>query len=159
MNEREMIEGEIEKLKHELSVTIPQEIQMAIEQGDLRDNSEFSSAMAKQHYVQVRLKQLVERLKAYKAIDLSKISKDKIGLGSEVKVRHLENNRIEYFKIVMVDIEEVNGKCIPVTIKSPIGKTLLNRTLKEEVIVSLPIGKATYRILDIRTIHDLLKGT
>lgn len=159
MNEREMIEGEIEKLRYELSVTIPQEMQMAIEQGDLRDNSEFSSAVTKQHFVQIRLKQLVERLRAYKTIDLSEISKDKIGIGSEIKARHLEKNKIVHFKIVMVDIEDGIGKHILVTAKSPIGKTLLNKSVKDEVMVPLPKGKATYRILDVRTIHDLLKGS
>lgn len=154
MNEREQIEQEIEKLRHELSVTIPEEIQIATEQGDLRENTEFSAAVARQHFVGVRLKQLVDRLKAYKSIDLSLIPKDKVGLGSVVKAKHVETNETVRFKIVMSDISE-DDTYIEVTLKSPIGKALQNKQVKDEVSVSLPHGKATYRILSITTIHDL----
>jgi transcription elongation factor GreA len=45
-----MIEGlkkklgeEAERLQHELSVTLPQEIRRAVEMGDLRENSEYKA--------------------------------------------------------------------------------------------------------------------
>lgn len=156
MNERERLEKEIESLKHELSVTIPEEIQIASEQGDLRENTEFSSAVARQHFIGVRLKQLVERLNAFKSVDISKISRDSVGLGSIVKARHVESKAIVNFKIVMNSIsDESDDKCVEVTLKSPIGKALYNKKVKDEVSVLLPIGQATYRILGITTIHDL----
>lgn len=156
MNERERLEQEIESLKHELSVTIPEEIQIASEQGDLRENTEFSSAVARQHFIGIRLKQLVERLNAYKSVDINKIPKDSIGLGSIVKARHLESKSLVHFKIVMNSISDTtDDKYIEVTLKSPIGKALYNKKVKDEVSVSLPLGHATYRILGITTIHDL----
>ncbi len=154
MNERDQIEREIEKLRYELSVTIPEEIQIATEQGDLRENTEFSAAVTRQHFVGIRLKQLVDRLKAYRSVDLTQIPKDKVGFGSIVKARHLETNTVIHFKIVMADISDEDSH-VEVTLKSPIGKALYNKKVKDEVSVSLPHGKATYRILNITTIHNL----
>ena len=154
MNERDQIESEIEKLRYELSVTIPEEIQIATEQGDLRENTEFSAAVTRQHFVGIRLKQLVDRLKAYRSVDINLISRDRVGFGSIVKARHLETNSIVRFKIVMADISDDDSH-VEVTLKSPIGKALYDKKVKDEVSVPLPQGKATYRILGITTIHDL----
>ncbi len=154
MNERDQIEREIEKLRYELSVTIPEEIQIATEQGDLRENTEFSAAVTRQHFVGIRLKQLVDRLKAYHSVDLNQIPRDRVGFGSIVKARHLETKTVIHFKIVMADISDEDSY-VEVTLKSPIGKALYNKKVKDEVSVSLPQGKATYRILNITTIHNL----
>lgn len=154
MNEYVQLEKEIESLRHELSVTIPQEIQTAKETGDLRENTEFSEILTRQTFASIRLNQLLTRLKAYKSIDINTIPHDKVGIGSIVKVRHLESDKIVYFKLVVGDIHsfEVN-KYEEITINSPIGKSLLDKKVKDEVLVSLPKGKATYRILQINTIH------
>lgn len=153
---REQLEQEVLRLKHELSVTIPQEIKNAVELGDLRENSEYSAALEKQHFVGVRLEQMMNRLRAYQDIDTSKIPRDKVGIGSVVKVRNLKTNTIEYFKIVMYDIQDdADEKITEVTMNSPIGKTLMGRQQKDEVTAYLPTGKASYRVLQVTTIHDL----
>lgn len=153
MNTRMYLAEEIENLKYELSVTIPQEIQDAVALGDLKENSEYSAAIARQHYVSIRLGQLVKRLEAYNSIDLTSMPKDAVNIGSLVKLRDLKTNKIVYVKVVMGDIEETD-KYMEVTIGSPMGQALKNKKVKEEVIVFLPKGKTKYRILQIKTIHD-----
>lgn len=156
MNERVRLEREINELKYELSVTIPQEMQTAIEMGDLRENSEFSDAVTRQHFVNIRLKQLADRLSACKAVDIHSIPRDKVGIGSVVKVRNLETNKIMYFKLIMSEISNhPSTEHTEVTVNSPIGKALTNKKIKDEVVAVLPNGRSTYRILNITTIHDL----
>lgn len=153
---REQLEQEVQRLKYELAVTIPQEIKHAVELGDLRENSEYSAALEKQHFIGVRLEQMMKRLRDYQNIDLSKIPRDRVGIGSVVKVRNLNTRQIEYFKIVMHDInDDEDGKIQEVTMNSPIGKTLMNKKVKDEVSAYLPIGIVSYRILHITTIHEL----
>lgn len=153
---KEQLQQEVQRLKYELAVTIPQEIKNAVELGDLRENSEYSAALEKQHFVGVRLEQMMSRLRAYQNIDTSKIPRDRVGIGSLVKVRNLNTGKIEYFKIVMHDIQDdEDGKITEVTMNSPIGKTFMNRQIKDEVTVYLPAKKTSYRILQITTIHDL----
>lgn len=156
MNEQAQMEMEIEDLRHELSVTIPQEMQTASEMGDLRENSEFSSAVARQHFVSIRLKQLATRLEEYRSIDLTAIPRDRVGLGSIVKARNLNTEKIVYFRIVFADITDADDTT-DVTLRSPIGLALQNKKVKDEVTVFLPGQRTTYRILGIKTIHDCLK--
>lgn len=156
MNEREHLEQEINKLRHELSVTIPQEMQTAIESGDLKENSEFSDAVTRQYFASVRLKQLTDRLNSYKAVNLQNISKTNVGIGSIVKVKHVEENRIMYFKLVVGEISDnSNNDYTEITVSSPIGKALYNKEVKDQVIAAFPSGKATYKIMNIKTLHDL----
>lgn len=155
MNEREHLEQEINKLRYELSVTIPQDMQTAIETGDLRENSEFSDVVARQYFTSVRLKQLTDRLNSYKAINLQNISKTNVGVGSLIKVKHIEENKTIHFKLVVGEIsDKVTGDYAEITVNSPIGKALYNKEERDQVTVVFPIGKATYKIMNIKTLHD-----
>lgn len=153
MNTRTYLEHELEELKRELSVTIPQEIQDAVALGDLKENSEYSAAIGRQHFVSVRLEQLVKRLEIYNSIDFSMLPKDAINIGSEVKLRDLISNKIVHMRIVIGDIDD-SDDCIEVTIASPLGQALKNKKVKDEVVVQLPKGQAKYRVLSIKTFHD-----
>jgi len=156
MNERQRLEREISELRHELSVTIPQEMQVAIEMGDLRENSEFSDAVTRQYFTSIRLKQLTERLNLYRSINLTDVSKTNVGIGSVVKTKHVEENRTVTFKLVIGEISNTDSDLFTeVTLQSPIGKALLNKQVKDQVMVRLPNGTATYKIINIQTLHDL----
>ncbi len=55
---REKIENEIEKLTQELNVDLPERIKIAMEHGDLRENSEYKAAKDRQSFVEARLNHL-----------------------------------------------------------------------------------------------------
>lgn len=150
---KEYLEMEIDRLRKELSVTIPQEIQEAVELGDLKENTEYSSAVVRQNFVEIRLDQLIRRLEAYGKINFSQLPKDAVNIGSIVKMRNLLTNKIEYFKIVIGDITD-DTEYQEVTINSPMGQALKNKRIKEEISVPLPKGRAEYRILQIKTVHE-----
>jgi transcription elongation factor GreA len=153
-NIMQYLEEQISQLKQELSVTIPQEIKEAVELGDLRENTEYSSALERQNLVGIRLEQLLRRAESYKKIDITTLPKDAVNVGSIVKVRNLKTNKIEYFKIVLGDVDDTDNY-EQVTIASPIGQALKNKKIKEEVKVFTPQGIVRYRILQIRTAHVL----
>jgi len=160
MNDREQLEGEIQKLKYELSVTIPQEMQAAVEMGDLRENSEYTEIVTRQQFAGIRLNQLLQRLSVYKNINLSSIPSDKVGVGSIITVFHVEANIKKIFKMVLAEISnDIADEYIEITSSSPIGKSLYNKTIDDQVVVSLPNGKATYKILELLTIHDIQNGS
>ena len=156
MKERQIIEEELERLRYELSVVIPQEMQSAVELGDLKENSEFSLVISKQYFINVRLRQLTDRLKSYKEIDIKTIPRDAVGLGSIIKTRNLNEDKIIYFKVVMYEItDDADNKYSEITIKSPLGKAFSNKKVKDEVAAITPVGRVLYRILGITTIHEL----
>src|SRR5205085_1150309 len=91
---------EVERLQHELNVTIPAEIRKAVEHGDLRENSEYKAALERQQFVQARLGQLRERLSRLSSIDISQIPTDKVGLGSRVVVKDEKSGKTETYSLV-----------------------------------------------------------
>jgi transcription elongation factor GreA len=155
MNTRLYLQQEIEKLKHELSVIIPQEIQDAVMLGDLKENSEYSAVIARQHFIGIRLEQLVKRVEAYDSIDFTLLPKDAVNVGSIVKLRDLQTNKIVYVKVVIGDINDDEGEVVEITIASPFGQAIKNKKVKDEITVHLPQGYAKYRVLHIKTIHDV----
>src|SRR6266498_5978023 len=78
--------AEVERLQHELTIVLPQEIRKAVEHGDLRENSEYKAALERQQFVHARLGQLRQRLSKLSQIDITQIPSDRAGLGSKVVV-------------------------------------------------------------------------
>src|SRR5947199_7183875 len=99
--------GEVERLQHELNVTLPQEIRKAVELGDLRENSEYKAALERQQFVQARLGQLRQRLSKLSQIDVAQIPADKVGLGSEVIVQDEKTGEREKYDLVFGDSVEL----------------------------------------------------
>src|SRR5512142_2903795 len=94
---KKKIEDEIRTLEHELSHELPRELKKAVALGDLSENAEYHMAKQRQEFVKARLRQLGRRLADLSLINLNNIPKDKVGLGSTVKVYDTEKDEeIEY---------------------------------------------------------------
>ncbi|MDH3297752.1 MAG: transcription elongation factor GreA, partial [Gemmatimonadota bacterium] len=84
------LNNEVEALIHELNVTLPRDIETAVAQGDLRENSEYKAALERQQLVRARINHLSRRLSEISEIDLDMIPADRIGFGSRIEVRDVE---------------------------------------------------------------------
>ncbi|MEP6778620.1 MAG: GreA/GreB family elongation factor [Gemmatimonadaceae bacterium] len=144
---------EVEKLTHELHVTLPNEIRKAVELGDLKENSEYKSALERQAFVQARLGQLTQRVTKLANIDISQIPTDRVGLGSEVIVEDDATKVKETYRLVFGDAGElVDGH---VTMSSPIGRALQGKAPGEMTLLKLPTKVRKLKILSIRTVHEM----
>lgn len=143
---------EVEKLQHELNVTLPNEIRKAVEHGDLRENSEYKAALERQQFVQARLGQLHGRLSKLGSIDMTQIPADKVGLGSRVVVQDEKTREKEVYHLVFGDaLEFEEGH---VTMSSPIGRALLGKGVGDEVVLKLPAMTRRLKLVELHTIHD-----
>lgn len=154
MEAMKYLQDEIEELRIELSEVIPVEIQAAVDLGDLKENTDYSSVLQRQQFVTIRLEQLTRRLEAYKKISLTTIPKDCIDIGSIVKLKNIKTSKIHNVKLVIGDISD-NNEYDEVTINSPIGKALRSKKTKDQVIVMLPNGIVEYKIMQFKTIYDI----
>jgi transcription elongation factor GreA len=146
------LSAEAEKLMHELNVILPNEIRKAVELGDLRENSEYKAALERQQFVQARLGQLHQRLSKLSSIDMSQIPQDKVGLGSRVVVEDEKTKEREEYHLVFGDaVEYEEGQ---VTMSSPIGRTLLGKTVGESFVLRLPSVTRKLKLVELQTIHD-----
>jgi transcription elongation factor GreA len=143
---------EVEKLQHELNVTLPQEIRKAVEHGDLRENSEYKAALERQQFVQARLGQLRERLSKLASIDMTQIPNDRVGLGSKVVVQDEKSGGKETYHLVFGDALEFDEG--HVTMASPIGRALLGKSKGEVAYLRLPTMVRQLKVVELETIHD-----
>jgi transcription elongation factor GreA len=149
---KKRLEDEIRTLDYELKVQLPKEIQKAREHGDLRENAEYKSAKERQSFLQARIAQLQTRLVALSMVNLDKIPKDKVGLGSTVTLRETSSgDHVVYDLVTPEEADPAQGRISP---SSPIGKSLLNHEEGDVVEVRVPSGTKEYEITRLITIHD-----
>jgi transcription elongation factor GreA len=150
------LQEEINALEHELIHELPKEIKKAAALGDLSENAEYHMAKQRQEFVKARVRQLGKRLAELSMINMSNIPKDKVGLGSTVKV--YDNTKGEEVEYKLVTSEESDVAAGKISTTSPIGRALLNKKVGDEAVVVTPNGKREMEILSLITIHDDVDG-
>ncbi|HZO51783.1 MAG TPA: transcription elongation factor GreA [Bryobacteraceae bacterium] len=149
---KKKLQEEVAALEYELHVELPREIARARAYGDLSENAEYSAAKERQRYVDSRLSQIKGRLRHFSMIDMSRIPRDKVGLGSDVTVLDLKKDEEIHYKLVTSEEADVATGRISTT--SPIGKGLLGKEVGDTVRIVIPGGAKEYEILKLTTIHD-----
>lgn len=149
---KKKLELEIEALERELHVDLPREIAKARAHGDLSENAEYHAAKERQGIVNARLGQLRARLREVSMIDMSRIPRDRIGLGSTVLV--LDSVKEEEITYRLVTVEEADVSKGQISTASPIGKSLLGKRAGDTVRFEIPGGSRELEILELKTIHE-----
>lgn len=148
------LQGEVEALNHELTVSIPAALKKAIQNGDLRENGDYHAALERQHFVQVRLSQLRGRLAKLSQIDLTKVPQGRVGLGSRVKVKDRGTGAVEELELVIP--EAMDFDLGHISVSSPLGRGLVDRGVGDVAVIQLPSGVRELEILHLRTLHEQL---
>jgi transcription elongation factor GreA len=146
------LRAEIAALDHELRSELPKEIAKARAHGDLSENAEYHAAKERQSFVDARLSQLKKRLSELSMIDMTKIPRDRIGLGSTVVVRDLDKD--EEITYRLTTSEEANVSAGLISTSSPIGKSLLNKEVGDVITIRVPGGIKEVEVLSLKTVHD-----
>ena len=152
---KQQLDDEITRLTHELQVVLPAAIRKAVEHGDLRENSEYKSALERQQFVQARLNHLTRRRAELSKIDLAEIPSDRVGFGSRVTVKDLKTKDQETYTLVFGDFIDLDTGQI--SLASPLGQTLLGRRVGDEVALTLPRGERKLRIEELTTLPEMVR--
>ena len=145
---------EIERLTHELQIVLPRAIQKAVEHGDLRENSEYKSALERQQFVQARLNHLTKRYGELSKIDLSEVPSDRVGFGSRVTVVDLRTKDEETYTLVFGDYIDIDSGQISVA--SPLGQTLMGKKPGDKVSLQLPRGERKLQVKELVTLPQMV---
>ncbi len=147
-------EDEIQELERELKTELPKEIKRARELGDLSENAEYQAAKERQRYLEARIGMLKKRVAELALVNMDKVPRDKVGLGSEVHLREDTGEAIVYKLVMPEDADAAHGR---ISTSSPIGRALLNKEPGDEVTVTTPNGKRHFEIVRLTTIHDAIE--
>jgi transcription elongation factor GreA len=154
------LQAEVERLNHEINFVLPKEIEKARAHGDLRENSEYKAALERQQFAQARVSHLRQRLSKLSSVSERDIPRDRVGFGSRVTVVDLETTAREIYALTLgefIDGGDLGGE-LPVSMASPLGKSLVGGRVGDEVSIVLPMGRRTLRIVELVTVHDLAGG-
>jgi transcription elongation factor GreA len=152
---KKKLQEEIAALEYELKVELPREIAKARAFGDLSENAEYHAAKDRQKFVDARMSQLNMRMQMFSMIDMSKIPRDKVGLGSEVVVLDLVKDEEITYRLGTSEETDVSKGFISTT--SPIGRGLLGKVEGDVVKILIPGGIKELEIRKLTTVHDLIK--
>ena len=142
------LEEELEYLKTVKRKEITERIKVALGYGDLSENSEYDEAKNDQAFTEGRIIQLENMLKNAVVVDESEIPKDKVSVGSIVKVMDYEfDEEVEYTIVGSAEADPMNFK---ISNESPVGSALIGKKVGDVVEVAVPSGMSKFEVLEIR---------
>jgi transcription elongation factor GreA len=140
----EKLRQELEEMTNVRRAEVAGRIHDAKEHGDLSENAEYEDAKNEQAFVEGRIQMLEALLKNATIIDENH-STDHVQIGSTVKVESPDG--AEEFTIVgSAESAPREGR---ISNESPVGRALLGRKKGEKVLVRVPAGDFTYKIISI----------
>jgi len=146
--EKTQLEQKLEELKArrpEISARIAE----ARAHGDLKENAEYHSAKDLQGMEEAEIRRLEERLKNASVADDSDIPDDIVFLGAMVKLRDVDNDDEDVYKLVGESTGSFSLDFIEVTAQSPMGESLMKARVGETVKVDLPKGTKRFEVVEI----------
>ena len=145
------LQEELEDLKKNKRPKVVAAIAEARAHGDLKENAEYHAAKEQQGHIEGRVIEINDIIARANVIDVSKIQNTgKVIFGSTVTVKDLDNENKKSFKIVGKDEADISKNLI--FFKSPIGKSLIGKSIGDLIVVNTPSGEKNFEILEVKYI-------
>ena len=127
------LQDEYKYLVDEAREEVKRQLAEARAQGDLSENADYDAARGKQAEVEGRIKEIENILANAEIIEEGKASTKKVGLGSTVTIKFVDNGKeISYMIVGTVESDPVNGK---ISNSCPLGEALVGKTVGDIVEV------------------------
>lgn len=139
---------ELEYLRTTGRDEIAERIKEARSFGDLSENSEYDEALNDQAKMEEKIAQLESVIKKARILDENDISTEVIRVGLKVKIRDIDYDEIEEYKIL--GESQANPDEGIISDQSAVGKALLGNKVGDIVKVNLPNGNViSFEVLEI----------
>jgi transcription elongation factor GreA len=153
-NEILLTQGGYDKLSKELEFLkgpersrIAEAIREAKSHGDLRENAAYHEAKLNQSRLEGRIADLEKVIQFAKVVDRPEGAEGSAHLGSKICLKDLEWG--DELLVSLVGSFEADPTNDLISITSPLGNALLDRTVGETIEVDAPAGKQRYKILSV----------
>jgi len=141
----ENLERELEELKKNKRPAAVERLQKARGMGDLSENSEYVAAKEDLSFIDGRILEVEEILKAASVVDTNTDNQE-VSIGNRIVVS-VNGSQEEYSIVGEFEADPMNKK---LSASSPIAKALLGKKIGDLVEVDIPAGKITYKLVDIK---------
>ncbi|WGH26172.1 MAG: GreA/GreB family elongation factor [Candidatus Shikimatogenerans bostrichidophilus] len=131
---------------------IIKQLSESLEKGDLSENYEYISIKEAYELLEIKINNFKKKLYNLKIINTKNIKKKKnkkITIFNKVKIKNLNNNKFEKYKIVSEFESNVNKNKI--SINSPISLSLIGKKVGDKIKIKLPNNNniIKYKIIKI----------
>lgn len=126
---------------------ISKAIAEARDKGDLSENAEYDAAKEAQGLHEAKIAKLETTLSTARLIDESKLDTSKVLALSIVKIKNVKNGATMSYQLVAES--EADLKTGKISVKSPIAKGLLGKSVGDTTEIEVPAGKMEFEILEI----------
>ena len=140
---------ELQELKTVARPRITAAIAEARAHGDLKENAEYHAAREQQSFTEGRIAEIESKLARAQIIDVATLpASDKVVFGATVLLRDNETEEERRYQIVGEDEADIKeGK---ISLKSPIARALIGKSVDDIVDVQTPGGIKTYEIVEVQ---------
>lgn len=145
----EGLQAELEQLKGQRPA-IAEALHLAMADKDFRENAPLDAARDQQAHLEARIRELEAILKRVEVMEGSEAADaTRVGLGSVVIIHDMEVD--EELRFTLVHTHESNFALGKLSVASPLGKAVMDRSVGEEVEVLAPGGVQKYRISGVES--------
>lgn len=138
---------ELKVLKQADRTQVIEEIAVAREHGDLKENAEYHAAKEKQGFIEARISDLEARSSLAEVIDPSSMSGNTVSFGATVTIEDIETEKQKTYQIVGEYEADLDKGMIAYT--SPIARGLIGKSEGDDVEIQTPKGIMDYEILKV----------
>ena len=138
---------ELDQLKNVERASVSAQIAEARDKGDLSENAEYDAAKEAQGLLELKISKLETIVAFARVIDESQLDNSKALIFSKVKIKNVANKMV--MEYTLVSEKEANLKEKRISVDSPIGNSLLGKSVGDVVEVQVPTGKVNFEILEI----------
>jgi transcription elongation factor GreA len=139
------LQAELESLRAQRP-RVADDLRKAMADKDFRENAPLDAAREHQAHLESRIRDIETTLSSVVIVGAAAApaSNARIGVGSSVVLRNLKSGaEVRYLLVSPSEVNPADGK---ISIVSPVGKALMERSAGEEVEVKAPAGTIRFRI-------------
>jgi transcription elongation factor GreA len=146
---KEKLQKELDFLRTEKRKEVVERIKIARSFGDLSENSEYDAAKDEQAFIESRIAQMENMVRNAVIIEEDEsTSPNVVSIGKTVSFIELPDGDEEEYTIVgSAESDPFEGK---ISNDSPMAKSLLGKSIGEEVVVQTPGGDIKVRIVSVK---------
>jgi len=138
---------ELDRLKKRDRIDVVKAIEVAREHGDLRENAEYHAAKERQGHIEGRIIELEDKVGRAEIIDCTTVDCARVVFGTVVSLFDLDTDEELTYQLLGPDESDVKKGSISVS--SPLGQSIIGKSVGDEVIARTPGGVREFEIMEI----------
>jgi len=143
----DVLEKELHDLKTRQRPEVIENIAIAREHGDLKENAEYHAAREQQSFIEGRIKELEGVVSNAQIIDPTNFSGDTIKFGAKIQIVDEETDEEKTYTIV--GHYEANADKGLISLNAPLARAFIGKSVGDSVNVRMPQGSKDFEILEV----------